>query len=347
MSGRQKGRKKVSGTTPRPSSKGKGLKSPEPLNEQGIDAPKVSAKRRSVRHLSETFTPSLLEAARNLAEKAKAKAIFLYVHAVTDPKTLRPLAKGAEVILVAKTAEGFRTASTWGKRVIRVPSVQLNRVDQIKLVVLLALSERIVSSGDLIVCLSGGAQRTHVDTLALVEVGQEFVLAVGDLLRSRKAIDPKVFSATLNLAVELAHEGREGKPLGAIFVLGDHDQVLHNSRQMIMNPFRGHPGATRSILDPNLRETIKEFASLDGAFVVRGDGVVLSAGRHLNAVYGGDSLPQGLGARHAAAAAITGASKALAVTISESTGMVTIYRDGQTVASLEKSYEESTPVQTS
>lgn len=306
-----------------------------------MSPPGNSTEAVSTRPIWDTFTPSLLETAWNLAEKTGAKAIFLYVHAVTDPRILKPLAKGPELILVTKNEEGFRTASAWGKRVIRVPSAQLNRVDQIKLVVLLALSERIVSTGDLIVCLSGGAQRTHVDTLALVEVGHEFVSAVDDLLRGREGIDPKVFSAVLNLAVELAHEGREGRPIGALMVLGDHNQVLHYSRQMIINPFRGHPEAARNILDPNLRETIKEFASLDGAFVIRGDGVILSAGRYLNAVYRGDSLPQGLGARHAAAAAITGISKALAVTISKSTGTVTIYRDGQTVASLEKAYPES------
>jgi DNA integrity scanning protein DisA with diadenylate cyclase activity len=47
-------------------------------------------------------------------------------------------------------------------------------------------------------------------------------------------------------------------------------------------------------------------------------------------------LPGGLGARHQAAAAITAETRSLAVTVSQSTGTVTLFEDGGIVLTLER-----------
>ena len=112
--------------------------------------------------------------------------------------------------------------------------------------------------------------------------------------------------------------------------------VFKHSDQMILNPFRGHPRAKRNVLDPELEETIKEFATIDGAFVITGDGYIESAGVYLRSTVPGVELPAGLGARHQSAAAITAATAAIAVTVSESTGTVTVYHGGKILIEIEK-----------
>jgi DNA integrity scanning protein DisA with diadenylate cyclase activity len=119
-------------------------------------------------------------------------------------------------------------------------------------------------------------------------------------------------------------------------VLGDHEKVLSLSSQLVFNPFHGHPEESLNINEPQVRESLKEFSSIDGAFVIRDDGVVLAAGRYLNVGYHGEALPQGLGTRHAAAAAITQVTESIAFTISESTGKVTIFRGGKILTEIEK-----------
>ena len=115
----------------------------------------------------------------------------------------------------------------------------------------------------------------------------------------------------LTLAGELGVEGREGRPVGTLFVIGDSDRVLAQSHQLVINPFHGYPENERNILDPRLEETIKEFSAIDGAFIVRGDGVILAAGRYLAPRGKLDPpLPHGLGTRHEAAASITAMSQA-------------------------------------
>ncbi len=139
--------------------------------------------------------------------------------------------------------------------------------------------------------------------------------------------DVRVVEAVLQLASDLAREGREKSPVGALFVIGDADRVMKHSRQVVLNPFAGHPPQDRNATDPGTHETIKEFAQIDGAMVIRDDGVVEAAGRYIE-VRDPTDLPSGLGGRHLAAAAVTTDTKAIAITVSE-TGVVRIFRDGK------------------
>jgi diadenylate cyclase len=139
--------------------------------------------------------------------------------------------------------------------------------------------------------------------------------------------DVRVVEAVMQIAADLAKEGREKSPVGALFVVGDTERVLKHSRQVVLNPFQGHPPQDRSVLDSRTWETVKEFAQIDGAIVVRDDGVVEAAGRYIE-VRDPTDLPSGLGGRHLAAAAVTTETKAIAVTVSE-TGVVRIFSDGR------------------
>ena len=50
-------------------------------------------------------------------------------------------------------------------------------------------------------------------------------------------------------------------------------------------------------------------------------------------------FPKGLGSRHIAAAGITGATNAIAMVISESTGAVRVFKKGKVFVSIEKPLE--------
>jgi DNA integrity scanning protein DisA with diadenylate cyclase activity len=214
----------------------------------------------------------------------------------------------------------------------------MTRMAQIKLAVIMGLSEGYVSAGDKIVCLTGVPAFGALDCIVVLDIGKERELLISThVSQIAQHIPSAVFEGVLNLAVELASQGREGKPVGTIFVLGDDQKVMQFSRQTIFNPFHGYPEEERNILNPELRETLKEFSALDGAFVLRDDGVVLCAGRHLSAALASTvDLPQGLGSRHVAAAGITSVTEAIAIVISESTGDVRIFKDGAIFMEIEK-----------
>lgn len=148
-----------------------------------------------------------------------------------------------------------------------------------------------------------------------------------------RAVPSTVLEDVLSLAVEIAREGREGRKVGTLFTLGDSAAVIKASIPLILDPLAGHAEDRKRVDDPDLRETIKELAQLDGAFVVREDGVVLSACRYLNASARGIRLPLGLGSRHMAAASVSRRSNAVAVVVSESS-IVRVFDDGELTAEI-------------
>jgi DNA integrity scanning protein DisA with diadenylate cyclase activity len=138
-----------------------------------------------------------------------------------------------------------------------------------------------------------------------------------------------VSERVIQLARELGSEGREGKPVGCLFVMATPSAVQSYTHQLIVNPFLGYPEEQRNILDPSLAETIKEFAKIDGAFVIRPDGTVMSAGTYLAVSPEQLEHHPGEGARHASARAISAVAPAVAVTVSESTGRTSVYVGGR------------------
>jgi DNA integrity scanning protein DisA with diadenylate cyclase activity len=243
------------------------------------------------------------------------------------------------IILVSRRP-GFQAPLEWQENcaVLHLPDIAMTRTGQIKVAILVAAAEALIKPGDRILCLTGLDLTDTLDTIMVLDMGTEielFSAATAEPLPSD--VTHTVFERVLTLASELGVEGREGRPVGTLFVLGDSDRVLALSHQLVINPFHGYPESERNILDPKLEETIKEFSAIDGAFIIRGDGVVLAAGRYLAARGKLDqSLPHGLGTRHEAAASITGSSEAVALCISQSTGTVSVFKAGRLITDIQK-----------
>lgn len=146
--------------------------------------------------------------------------------------------------------------------------------------------------------------------------------------------DPDAVLPLIELAIEIAREGREGRRIGTLFTFGDEAAVLAASRALILDPLAGHPEEARRITDANLRGTIKELAQLDGAFVVNSSGVFVAACRYLNSGAPPNlNLPLGLGSRHVAAAGISIITKAVGIVVSESS-VVRVFCHGTMVAEI-------------
>jgi diadenylate cyclase len=296
-----------------------------------------------------TITGSLLRHVAGIVESCGATALFIYVDALDDEAALHfDLGVQARVFCVTKAAREVKELRGGVLQCLRIPNVSMTRIGQVKIAVFLALSRGMIQPGDRVVFLSGLAAAKTLDTIIVTEVGREYeILAPGaDLMTTASDILPEVIERVVDIASELGSEGREGRAVGAIFVLGDTDRVLSLTRQLLLNPFKGYPPEERNILDSSLEETVKELATLDGAFIVRGDGVMETCGTYIRTTSPSDSeLPRGLGARHHAAAAITAVTDAIAVTVSESTGSITLFRRGRIITEIQKprsTGEEST-----
>lgn len=288
-----------------------------------------------------SINKTIIEYAIKIAQKVEADSLLVCVDVTKDIAALpEEIKKAIGVIIVTPEGQKLPGEVTKYAKRLDVPNVNLTRVGKIKIAIAKGIVLGYFKRGDKIICLSGVPKFGYADSIFYIDVGKEFEILTSDFINDViEAVQPEVFNAVLNIACELAAQGRENRKIGTMFVLGDDEKVMQLSRQMIINPFLGYSEEQRNILNPELEETIKEFSAIDGAFIINGNGAIITAGRHLNAALDSRDFPSGLGSRHIAAAGITNATKAVAIVISESSGNVTVFKNGKMFVTIEKPVE--------
>jgi DNA integrity scanning protein DisA with diadenylate cyclase activity len=283
----------------------------------------------------------MIEHAIKIARAVKSDSFLVCVDISPDIAALsEEIKKITDVIIVTREDEELSDNIKIFAKKLDIPNVNLTRVGIIKIAIAKGIVLGFFKRGDKIVCLSGVPKFGYADSIFVIDVGKEFEILTSDFITDViENVRPEVFNAALNIACELAAQGRESKKVGTIFVLGDDEKVLQLSQQMIINPFLGYKEDQLNILNPELEETIKEFSAIDGAFVIKENGVLVTAGRHLNAALDSRDFPAGLGSRHIAAASITNVTKAVAIVISESSGNVSVFKNGKLFVTIEKPIE--------
>ncbi len=282
---------------------------------------------------------ALIDGAVLVARETNARAVILAA-TLPEERAMLPeaLGNGARVF----TTHAGPPDSVREGEVLLLPEVRLRRRGRAKIALLEGLAAGYLEPGERVVVISGNETNGHteLDTVAVVELddNEEFLDIGADapLSRLRNVADPATFDAVLSLCIELGREGKEGKPVGLLITLGNDEAVLEHSHQLVLNPFAGHDDDERNILLPGARRALREFSGMDGAFVIRRDGVIIAGGRYLQEMPEHGAVPPGLGARHSAAAGITAATNAVAFAVSESTGDTRVFGGGRLLMTIEK-----------
>ncbi|MFN0055124.1 MAG: DNA integrity scanning protein DisA nucleotide-binding domain protein [Planctomycetales bacterium] len=285
--------------------------------------------------ITEPFS-TLLAQARQVVSEVKAQAVVLLADLPYDFAAIRHALHPVRLVVATDKVELFRTVLDDDVDLVPLVQEPESRRLQLSQALLEAIADELLQSGDKVVTLYPGFELHDIDTLSVISLGEHLArLTSRDLQRLETQVPLETLRTVVDLAIEIGREGREGKPVGTLFVVGQHRKVLKMSHEQVHDPFRGYSARERQIRDARVRESIKEISQLDGAFIISAEGVVMSAGRHLDAPAGGLALSKGLGARHWAAAAISKATKAIAIAVSESTGTVRIFQDGKVVLRIE------------
>lgn len=296
----------------------------------GIIAKPVQAQQNRINRL-------MIREADRVAKGAACGAIMVFGDTFVggiEPGAWFPRSK---TILVTRNMVDLDENDKDAPEVIQVRSYSTRRLAQLRSAMFVALTRGMISFSDRVCCVGGIAGSNQFDTVVIVDVEREFqTLLTGHADLMPDDVKPEVLERVIAIATELAVEGREGKPVGCLFVLGDASKVEKLIKPLVLNPFYGYKEEDRNILSPFMDETVKEFSSIDGAFIIRGDGVVSSAGSLIQAADVDHILPSGLGSRHAAAAAISVATECISIVVSSSTGQVTLFRRGVMLPLTEK-----------
>ncbi len=197
----------------------------------------------------------------------------------------------------------------------------------IKEILIGAINKKYINKGEKIVCVEDGSLGSGYKGVLFIFDVDEVFFKISQHKLSEK-IGSEVIESVINLASELGREGREGRHVGTAFIISEHSDISKYLRQLIINPF----SSTESkITDPEIKETVKEFSQLDGAFIIDAEGKIISSGTYIDIDSNEVDLHHGFGTRHRACAAITKETDAIAIAVSSSGGKVRIFKDGKIV----------------
>jgi diadenylate cyclase len=282
----------------------------------------------------------LIDGAVVVARQTGAAAVILAGWLPEERRYLERQLGNLRVLSAAHPlADGVRLEDS---EVLVLPQVRLRRRGRAKVALLEALAAGMLHPGERVVVVSGDTAEGEcvLDTIAVVDLNSDEHYLDGEagapLSRLHEVADPATFDALLTLCVDIGHEGREGKPVGLLVTLGDETAVLDRSHPLVLNPFEGHQESQRYIMAPSARRALREFSGMDGAFVLRSDGVIVAGGRYLRDAGSDAAVPSGLGARHRAAAAITASTSCIAFCVSESSGDTRVFAGGRLLMTIER-----------
>ena len=292
----------------------------------------VKPRRRRSR-----FNSLILKEAAKIAKGANCSTVLVFGDTFWGGADVGRVFKDFKTVIISQGTSDLTNEQNEVYATLPIRAYSNHRFSQLRSAMLIGLTRGIFSHSERVCCVGGIPQSNQFDSITVVDIAREFktmLIQKSQVLPT--TVKPEVIERVLAIATELSVEGREGHPVGCLFVLGDTEKIAAYTKPLILNPFHGYKDEDRNILNPFMDETVKELSSIDGAFIIRGDGVLVSAGTLIHAPVTNHTLPGGLGSRHAAAASITQVEDCLCVVVSGSTGQVTLFRHGEMLPLIEK-----------
>lgn len=278
----------------------------------------------------------MYDLALRLATIDDVDALLVMLEGATDWPKLRERADSQKVVVVASSEAELEGAAEAGLIPLVVRTTDSSVFERLTQALLEAVADDILMPGAKVVAIYSGFEARTIDSISCLRLEEHLGrLTARDLRLIETSIPLETLKTVVDLAVEIGREGREGKPVGTMFVVGDTRRVLSKCHPAGFDAVKGYKRNERDLRDPRVREAIKEIAPLDGAFIVTQEGIVERSCQILDIDPTNLTLSKGLGSRHWAAAAISKTTKAISVAVSESNGTVRIFKDGEVLLRVE------------
>ena len=274
--------------------------------------------------------------ASQLAKTVEADALLVVLDAPTDWQKLRDRSGDTKILITSESDATLHGAKEFGFETVLVNMPDAPVFEKLTQALLEAVADDILVPGAEVMAIYSGFEAGKIDSVSYIHLDEHLGrLTARDLRQLETSVPLDTLKTVVDLAVDIGREGREGKPVGTLFVIGDTRKVLQFCHPAGFDPVRGHKRAERDLHDARIREAVKEIAQLDGAIIVTADGKVERACQIVDASHANLTLSKGLGTRHWAAAAISRVTKAISVVVSETNGTVRLFINGEVMLRIE------------
>src|SRR3569623_147311 len=189
-----------------------------------------------------SITAETIRAAVALASRPNFDHL-LYVGDQQIPEELfrgKPTARKKLAQAVASSTQRAVVEAS-GVPVLPVPEFDLGRTEKKKLAIVAGIARGRFHEGDGVVGLLARTPAAMPDSILVVTVGEEVQDGSFGFLQAQ-GVSAAVFDALFDLAERVGVEGWVGRPVGALFVVGDSATVMEKSRQLALNPFQATTG---------------------------------------------------------------------------------------------------------
>ena len=272
----------------------------------------------------------------SMCRASGGSALFLMLSGPTEWDQLKAKADGMKVVVAADDPADLVGAVEAGLLALPLDLSDAPVIERLTQALLRGVAREILTPGDGVVVMYSGFEADALDSISFIRLDEHLGrLTARDLRQLETSVPLETLKTVVDLAVEIGREGREGKAVGTMFVVGDTRRVLSHCQPAGFDPVKGYPRNERDLHDPRVREAIKEVGTLDGAFIVSAEGIVEKSAQLVDAPYANLTLSKGLGSRHWAGAAISKMTSAIAVVVSQSSGTVRIFQNGEVMLRIE------------
>lgn len=292
----------------------------------------VLARRRMKQQKFTKQFATIYDLAVQVCTRGEADAILVILDGPTDWTQLKMRAGSVKVLAVADRDEELIGAREEGIATVVIQMEDAPVFEKLTQGLLESVAEEVLEEGAEVVAIYSGFEPGSIDSISYIRLDEHLGrLTARDLRKLETSVPLETLKLVLDLALEIGREGREGKPVGTMFIVGDSRRVMHQCHPAGFDPVKGYNRRERNLHDRRVREAIKEIAPLDGAFIVAPDGTVERSCQLVDALHANLTLSKGLGSRHWAGAAISNNTQAIAVVVSETNGTVRLFQNGEVV----------------
>ena len=274
--------------------------------------------------------------ASRLAKVTEADGILVWLPGPMDLESLKAQTDEIALLVGSDDPNVLEEVAEAGLDIVSIDSSSAPIYEKLGQALLQSVADDLLSPGSEVLAVYSQFEQGQIDSVSFIRLDEHLgKLTVRDLRKLQTKVPLETLKVVLDLAIDIGREGREGKPVGTLFVVGDSRKVMSNTHPTGFDPVKGYTRKERNLNDARVREGIREVAQLDGAFIISADGTVEACCQLIATSAAEITLSKGLGTRHWAAAAITKNTNAVAITVSETSGTVRIFEKGEVVLRVE------------
>ena len=203
----------------------------------------------------------ILSLACEAAMRLGASGVLIMPEGPMEWELVRSFCAGGVAIFVASSsARQVEAIRKLGLQAIEVEPSEAAIAERITLALIEAVANDQLKAGARVVVAYSGFEAEALDSLTVIRLGEHLERLTARDLRALETWVPfETLKAVVDTAVEIGREGREGKAVGTLIVVGDVRNVLPRTRPLGFDPFKGYRRKERNVRDPRVREAIKEI----------------------------------------------------------------------------------------